>query len=158
MNQTFYDPKHKFIALYYGGFSLFAVLMIIYLVGFFNLFSIKNIIYFLLFIQLGITLYGSYLYWNQDIRGLKILKWMSFSLIFLICTPYFLYIPSIALNFGIYLEWTPSSFFYFLRMHAGYNTSIAFNTSGTMPWGFGLNFIEIFLFLRFRKILNNTTR
>lgn len=156
MTKKFNDPKYKLIALYYGGFSIFAVLMIIYLVGFFNLFSISNIIYIVLLFQLSIAIYGSYLYWNQDIRGLKILKWMSFSLIFLICTPYFLYIPNIALIFGFYIEKSPNSFFYLLRTHIGYNTSITVNGNGTMPWGFGLNFIEIYLFLRFRKISNNT--
>ena len=152
----FTDPKHTLIALYYGGFSIFAVLMIIYLVGFFNLFSISNIIYVIFLIQLSITIYGSYLYWNQNIKGLKILKWMSFSLIFLICTPYFLYIPNIALIFGFYIEKSPTSFFYALKAHIGYNTSITFNTNGTMPWGFGINFIEMYMFLRFRKILQAT--
>lgn len=156
MIQNFNDPIHKFIAFYYGGFSVFAVLMIFYLIGFFNLFSLSNIIYIILLIQLAITIYGSYLYWNQSIRGLKILKWISFSLIFLICTPYFLYIPNIALIFGFYIETTPDSFFYLLKAHIGYNTSITFNTGGTMPWGVGLNFIELIMFIRFRKILKET--
>ncbi|WP_180034555.1 MULTISPECIES: hypothetical protein [unclassified Acinetobacter] len=157
MHQTqFQDPKHKLIALYYGGFSILAVLMIFYFIGFLNLFSINNIIYLLFLLQLIITISGSYLYWKQNIKGLITLKWISFSLIFLICTPYFLYIPNIALIFGFYIEATPDSFFYLPKAHIGYNTSIKFNTAGTLPWGFGLNFIELIMFLRFRKILKET--
>ncbi|MCU4535976.1 hypothetical protein KTI96_02205 [Acinetobacter bereziniae] len=154
MNQSFQDSKHKFIALYYGGFSIFAICILIYLIDFNNINLFSKLIYGLMLTQLIITLYAAYQYWQLNITGLKILKWISFSLIFLLSTPLFLYIPNIAIIFGFFIEWTDTSFFSTLKLHAGYNTTITLN--GDSPWGFGLNFIEFFMFYRFRKILNNT--
>ncbi|QCO20108.1 hypothetical protein C9E88_000470 [Acinetobacter cumulans] len=60
---------------------------------------------------------------------------------------------NLRIHLCFYIEATPDSFFYLLKAHIGYNTSIKFNTAGTLPWGFGLNFIELIMFLLFRKIL-----
>ena len=79
MNQSFQDSKHKFIALYYGGFSIFATCILIYLIDFNNINLFSKLIYGLMLTQLIITLYAAYQYWQLNITGLKILKCISFS-------------------------------------------------------------------------------
>lgn len=80
-NLEFNDPKYKLIALYYGISAIIGLGLITYQL-FTNPFHILVfILYVLIYIQLVFMLFGALQYWDKRQTGLKILFWISLSLI-----------------------------------------------------------------------------
>ena len=149
-NLKFKDPKHKFFALYYGIFSVIGMVLLSY--QFWILpFNIPIFFIFLvLFTQLSFMFYGAIQYWKLNVIGLKILFWISLSLVPIIITPLLTYIPKVTTGVFFYIQ----SAFGFTSV--GFDFHIAYDTRFTIlndhVWGIGANIIEFFIWIRFKYI------
>ncbi|ANF82401.1 hypothetical protein A3K93_09470 [Acinetobacter sp. NCu2D-2] len=150
-NQTF-DWNHHLIAIYYGIFSCIALYRLVpnYLEYKEYLSFLEHVTCLSLMVQAGIALVGMYWYWKQDTRGLVALYWISLSLSFAILTPIIFHIPQFTITLMPYFDFSSmhNSTGFFFKIADTSQLSL-FNHQG---FGFGINIIELCLFLRFRKI------
>jgi len=149
-NLEFNDPKYKLIALYYGISAIIGLGLITYQL-FTNPFHILVfILYVLIYIQLVFMLFGALQYWDKRQTGLKILFWISLSLIPAFYTPLIAYIPKITSGLFIYFETG------FGANGAGFDVFVFYNTTlrifNEQFWRIGINLIEFFIFLRFLNL------
>ncbi|WP_180107288.1 hypothetical protein [Acinetobacter sp. YH12085] len=154
MHQTqFQDPKHKIIALYYGFFALLGMVILGNQLLSIQLSLLVLIIILVLYVQLFFMLMGAIKYWKRDVLGLKILFWISLSLVPIIITPLVIYYPKVTTGFFLFMQ---NSFGFSstgFEFHVAYDTQLTLlNTSF---WGIGINLIEFFLWLRFKNIAAN---
>ncbi|AXQ23356.1 hypothetical protein BEN71_15315 [Acinetobacter wuhouensis] len=146
----FKDPKHKIFALYYGIFAVLGIILLSYQLLSISLSIIVFILVFILYAQLVFMLIGAIKYWKLEVTGLKILFWISLSLVPLFITPLITYIPKVTSGLFFYIQ---SSFG---ATGVGFDFHIAYDTRLTLlnhsAWGFGLNIIEFFIWIRFKHI------
>ena len=145
----FNDPKHRIVASYYGFFAVVGIIYLSYQLFLTPISSVILILYFILLTQLLFMLLGAIKYWKLEVKGLKILYWVSLTLIPIIMTPLVNYFPQV----------TTGIFLYFHNSYGltgvGFHFQIAYNTQFTLfnpNWGIGLNIIELILWIRFKRI------
>ena len=150
-NQThFKDPKHKVYALYYAIFAVLGIIILTNQLLSISLSLIVLIIVFILYAQLIFMLIGAIKYWKLEVTGLKILFWISLSLVPLFVTPLITYIPQVTTGLFFFIQGA------FGATEVGFDFHIAYDTRLTLLngsiWGFGLNIIEFFIWIHFKNV------
>ena len=150
-NQThFKDPKHKVYALYYSIFAVLGIIILTNQLLSISLSLIVLIVVFILYAQLIFMLIGAIKYWKLETTGLKILFWISLSLVPLFVTPLITYTPQVTTGLFFFIQGA------FGATGVGFDFHIAYDTRLTLLngsiWGFGLNIIEFFIWIHFKNV------
>ena len=145
------DKKYKWISAYYFFSSIIGLYSLSVMLVNTSLSLLIWTMFLIMYFQLIVMAIGAVLYWQRKLTGAKILSWVSLSLIPLIVTPMLIYIPKWTAGFAIFHQT------FYTHTHLGFEFfifgDITFNILRDIGWGLGINFIELALFFRFRRII-----